>query len=118
MRRSGKTSYLVVVGPETDEYSVNTPFEPTRGADIRHITDGSSSTLLVLETDTQVPWTKPDDLQWTKGEPLPRVASSHSGGSNVVFADGASRFIKSTIEPSTFGAILTINGHEVLSGTG
>jgi hypothetical protein len=117
-RRSGKTSYLVVVGPETDTYSINTPFEPTRGADIRHITDGLSNTILVLETDVAVPWTKPDDLRWTKGEPLPRVASAHAGGSHVVFADTAIRFIKSTIEPRILEAILTINGGEVLSGSG
>ena len=117
-RRTGKTSYLVVVGPETDAYSINTPFEPTRGADIRHITDGPSGTILVLETDAPVPWTKPDDLHWTKGEPLPRVASPHAGGSHAVFADGASRFIIATIEPNTLQAILTINGGEVVSGRG
>jgi Protein of unknown function (DUF1559) len=117
-RRAGKTSYLVVVGPETDAYSINTPFEPTRGADIRHITDGASGTILVIETDTAVPWTKPDDLHWAKGEPLPRVASAHAGGPHVVFADSAIRFIKSTIDPTILEGILTINGGEVLSGTG
>jgi prepilin-type processing-associated H-X9-DG protein len=114
-RRAGETSYLVVVGPETDAYTVNTPFEPTRGADIRHITDGSSGTILVMETDARVPWTKPDDLHWTKGEPLPRVASSHAGGAHVVFADGVSRFIKVVIEPRILEGLLTINGGEVLS---
>jgi hypothetical protein len=108
----------VVVGPETDAYSVNTPFGPTRGADIRHITDGLSSTILILETDVLVPWTRPDDLHWTKGEPLPRVASSHAGGAHVVFADSAIRFIKSTIDPTILEGILTMNGGEVLSGPG
>jgi hypothetical protein len=117
-RQAGETSYVVVVGPETDAYSVNTPFEPTRGADIRHITDGTSGTILVLETDKQIPWTKPDDVQWTKGAPLPHLASPHAGGSHAVFVDGATRFLKSTIEPRTFEAILTINGGEVLSGSG
>jgi hypothetical protein len=116
--RSGKTPYLVVVGPETDAYSINTPFEPTRGADIRHITDGVSNTILVFETDIAVQWTKPDDLRWTKGEPLPRVASAHAGGSHVVFADSTAKFIKATIEPRILEAILTINGGEVLSGSG
>ena len=78
-QRAGKTGYLVIVGPETDAYSTNTPFEPTRGADIRHITDGTSQTILVFETDVMIPWTKPDDLQWVKGGPLPRVASPHAG---------------------------------------
>jgi hypothetical protein len=116
-RRAGNTPYLVVVGPETDQYSVNTPFEPTRGADIRHITDGASGTILVLETDAPVTWTKPDDLRWTKGEPLPRVASSHVGGAHVALADGAARFIKVTIDPRTLEGLFTINGGEVLSAS-
>ena len=117
-QRAGKTGYLVIVGPETDAYSINTPFEPTRGADIRHITDGTSQTILVFETDVMVPWTKPDDLQWVKGGPLPRVASPHAGGTNVVLADGATRFISATIDPNTLMAILTINGGEVVAGRG
>ena len=65
-RRAGKTSYMVIVGPEMDAYSINTAFEPTRGAALHHVTDGTSNSLLVLETDVMVPWTKPDDLQWCK----------------------------------------------------
>ena len=92
--------------------------EPAHGTDTRHITDGSSQTILVLETDTPVPWTKPDDLKWTKGEPVPRLASPHAGGAHAVFADGSIRFLRSTIEPQRLEAILTINGGEVLSGSG
>jgi hypothetical protein len=83
-RRAGKTGYLIVVGPETDPYSINTPFEPTRGADIRHLTDGTSNTALLLETDIFVPWTKPADLHWAKGEPVPRLFSPHDGGAHAL----------------------------------
>jgi hypothetical protein len=64
--RAGKTGYLVIVGPETDAYSINTPFEPTRGADIRHITDGTSQTILVFETDTIHP--VHDRSQYPRGD--------------------------------------------------
>jgi hypothetical protein len=117
-RRAGLTRYLVVVGPATDPTSVNTPFEPTRGVDLREITDGASVTVLVFETDTPVPWTKPDDLRWAQEGPLPRVASPHPGGAHVLLADGTVRFIAPTIDPKTLLAILTINGSEVLSGPG
>ncbi len=63
------------------------------------MTDGTSNTVLVLETDTLVPWTKPDDLRWERDGPLPRLASPHAGGANVVFADGSTRFLKSSIRP-------------------
>ncbi len=60
-RGAGETGYVVIVGPETDAYNINTPFTPTHGADVRHITDGTSNTFLVLETDLSIPWTKPED---------------------------------------------------------
>jgi prepilin-type processing-associated H-X9-DG protein len=113
--RAGLTGYLVVVGPETSPMSVNTPFEPARGVDIREITDGASSTVLVIETDTLVPWTKPDDLRWSQSGPLPHLASPHGSGAHLLFADGSARFLKPTIDPRILLAILTINGGEVVS---
>jgi prepilin-type processing-associated H-X9-DG protein len=113
---AGRTSYRVIVGPENDAYSVNTAFAPTRGADLRHFTDGTSNTILVLETDSVVPWTKPDDLHWTKGGPLPRVASPHPSGAHVLFADGATRSLKPTTPPNVLLALLTMNGNEVIGG--
>ncbi len=115
-RRTGRTSYLVVVGPTIDATSVNTPFDSTRGVDIREITDGTSNTILVFEADTLVPWTKPEDLRWDRNQPLPRLVSPHSGGANVLFADGTTtRFLKSTISPVAFLALFTANGGEVIS---
>jgi hypothetical protein len=113
-RRKGLTGYRVIVGPHTAPTSANTPFEPSRGVDVREITDGASNTILVLETDTFVPWTKPDDLHWTQGEPPPRLASAHAIGAHVLWADGTSRFLKNTMAPGTLLAILTINGGEVI----
>ncbi len=115
-RRSGMTDYKVIVGPENDAYTINTAFGPTHGTDIREFTDGSSNTILVLETDSFVPWTKPDDLHWSKGGPLPRLASPHGDGAHALFADGARKFLKSTIRPETLLALITMNGGEVIGG--
>jgi prepilin-type processing-associated H-X9-DG protein len=114
-RRSGRTGYLVLVGPKTEFGSVNTPFESTRGADIREFIDGSSNTALIFESDTLVPWTKPEDLVWAPGGPLPKLAGPHRGGTHVLFADGARRFLKPSIAPNILLGLLTINGGEVLS---
>ena len=114
-RTTGETAYQVVVGPTIDSYSINTPFDSTRGVDLREITDGTANTVLVFEADTRVPWTKPDDLGWSPNGPLPRLASNHAGGTHVLLADGGIRFLKSTTQPELLRAILTINGGEVNS---
>jgi prepilin-type processing-associated H-X9-DG protein len=114
-RKDGRTGYRVIVGPENDGFSVNTAFGPTRGADIRHFTDGTSNTILILETKTFVPWTKPDEIHWAKGGAPPRLESPHSSGAHAVFADGAVRFLKPTIEPHILVALMTMNGGEVTS---
>jgi prepilin-type processing-associated H-X9-DG protein len=115
-QRAGQTGYRVIVGPENDAYSINTAFGPTRGADIRHFTDGTSNTILVLETDSFVPWTKPDDLHWSKGGPLPRLGSPHPNGAHALFADGATKFLTAPIRPEILLALITMNGGEVIGG--
>jgi len=42
------------------------------------------------------------------------VSSRHSGGVNAAFADGSVRFIKDSINPSTWYALNTIGGGEVI----
>jgi Protein of unknown function (DUF1559) len=114
-RTTGRTAYQVVVGPTIDSYSVNTPFDGTRGVDMREITDGTAATVLVFEADTPVPWTKPDDLRWSREGPLPRVADNHAGGTHVLLADGGTWFLRSTMRADWLRAILTVNGGEVTS---
>jgi Protein of unknown function (DUF1559) len=115
-RSKGQTGFLVIVGPITDPWSVNTPFEPSRGLDMRSFTDGTSNTILVFETDAFVPWTKPEDLRWEKDSPPPRLASSHPGGAHVLLADGATRFFKKTLSTEVLKNFVTINGGEMIGG--
>jgi prepilin-type processing-associated H-X9-DG protein len=44
------------------------------------------------------------------------VYSFHPGGANHVFADGSVHFIKQSLAPSAFAALISFNGGEVLSG--
>ena len=113
---TGETGYRVVVGPKTELGSLNTMFEPGRGVDVREVVDGTSGTLMVVESADLVPWTKPDEFQWAKGEPLPRFGSPHDGGFNALFGDGSARFLRATLPPAMLQALITINGGEVISG--
>src|SRR5207248_2297468 len=84
------TAYRAFVGP-------GAMFEKGQAIGIQHITDGTSNTILVVESKEAVPWTKPDaELAFDPAaDPsLCGAGSPHPGGFNVLFGDGSVRFIK------------------------
>jgi prepilin-type processing-associated H-X9-DG protein len=104
----GHTVYKGIVGTQA-------AFELTRGVDIREFLDGTSNTVLVGETASSVPWTKPEDQELVDGGLAVAFSSWHHGGFNVLFVDGSSRFIKHTIAPDLLRSLLTRDGGEVVS---
>jgi prepilin-type processing-associated H-X9-DG protein len=104
----GQTGYVAVVGP-------GTLFDKDEGVSFQEVTDGTSNTLMVAETKQLVPWTKPDDLAMPPGGGVPPFGSNHTGGFNVLFADGSVRYIKLTINPVVLRALMTRSGGEVVS---
>ena len=66
-----------------------------KGPSLAKVTDGLSQTIVVIETETSIPWTKPEDLVIDATKPLPALGFAKSPTLNVAFADGAVyRFIK------------------------
>jgi len=90
------------------------------GADMRlaAITDGTSNTVMVVEAQKEVPWTRPDDLTFdpAAAPSLFGAGSSHPGGFDALFADGSVRFLKNTINLSVFRSLITRAGGEVING--
>jgi hypothetical protein len=76
------------------------------------VDDGKENTLMVVEASDPVPWTKPADLVFGPGKPLPRIGGIHSGGFSALFADGDVRFLKQSIAERDLHAIITRNGGE------
>jgi Protein of unknown function (DUF1559)/Domain of unknown function (DUF4190) len=108
--KPGMTNYVAVIGPST---CFRPDFQPVRFADI---TDGTSDTLLLGESRRAVPWTKPEDLPFDLKIPFSGLGSAHNSGFNALLADGFVKFLKNTISPAVFNALLTRNGGEILSG--
>jgi|SRR5579864_1127393 len=113
-RQEGLTRYQVIVGPEGVWDGVKPLFERARGVDIREVTDGTSNTLMVVESGQLVPWTKPDDLYFAQDLPTPTFGSRHAGGFNVVLADGTARFLRWSLPAETLRSLVTKDGGEVV----
>ncbi len=97
-RPVGATSYSAIVGVET-------MWPEQFASTMDMITDGTSSTLMVVESrDLHVPWTEPRDLTVDQvrlrvnGCASPGFSSEHLDGAMTCFADGHVRFIANTID--------------------
>ncbi len=78
------------------------------------ITDGTSTTLLIVETTQSVPWTKPADIAYDPRNPVPHLASFYTGGAFAAFADGSVRLIHGDIPEPILRAMVTRDGGERL----
>jgi hypothetical protein len=104
-------SYYVLTGKDT-------LFPDHTGMAIAQITDGTSNTIMAVEAERDIPWTKPEDIPFDPTDqktPIPKLGGF--GGSDIIvlFADGSVRTLKLTINPNIFRAISTRDGGEVIS---
>jgi hypothetical protein len=108
----GLTTYKVVVDPRS--MFTGAP----SGVSLRSVTDGTASTLLVVEAASPVSWTMPDDLSLASPEPALGMGSKHPGGFDALMADGSVHFFKSSpgnpIDPRVLRALATRNGGETV----
>lgn len=70
-----------------------TPFNGKKGMAIDAFKDGISSTILTIEANKAVPWTKPADLEFDADKPLPKLGGSFKDGYCCGLGDGSARFI-------------------------
>ena len=88
----------------------------SKGATFMRITDGSSNTILFVESPDRlsVPWTKPHggiDPEIIK----PRhMVGNHPGGFNVAFADGSCHFISGFVDEETFKSLMQMNDGNIV----
>jgi len=101
------TFYQVCVGK-------GAAFEGKKGLQISDFTDGTASTIWLAEAAEAVPWTKPEDIAFDPGKPVPKLGGMFPGGFHVGFADGSVRFLKQNIDKDTLRALITRNGNETI----
>ena len=111
LAKKGMTTYVVPVGDKT-------VFAGADGTNISQITDGTSNTIAILETDAAhaVIWTKPDDLVIDWKAPLKGLTGIWKSGNNsrflTGFCDGSVRAISDKIDPLIMKKLLQMNDGE------
>jgi hypothetical protein len=83
-----------------------------RGLKLIDFTDGTSNTIGVIEAGEPVPWTKPADLPFEAGKPLPKIGGIFGNLANVARFDGSVVAISVKAPPQTLQAAITRNGGE------
>jgi hypothetical protein len=99
-----ETPYVVFTGK-------GTVFEGAQGISVVDISDGTSNTLMVVESAQPVPWTKPEDLVYDADKPLPKLGLL-STGFNGALCDGSVRWFHAPVPEKTLRALITRNGNE------
>jgi prepilin-type processing-associated H-X9-DG protein len=105
--RGTDSSYYVLTGKDTI-------FSGAQGTKFTEITDGTSNTILAVEAKENIPWTKPQDLDYSATQPVPKLGGFFPQGFNALFADGSVRFIMNSIAEQTLRAVITKAGGEVI----
>jgi hypothetical protein len=103
----GKTTLQVPAGSETIFYN-------TEGTKTKEISDGTSSTILVVEVapDQAVPWTKPDEWEVDLAHPLQGVTRSDRDYFVVAWCDGSVMAVPVACDEAKLRANLTRAGRE------
>jgi len=79
---------------------------------MKDITDGPANTIMIVEAEEAVPWTKLDDLVYDPKKPLPKFGGVFKDGFHAAFADGSVRFIKKDTDEKLIRALITKAGGE------
>ena len=89
-------------------------FSSKEGAKYEDVTDGTSNTILVVEANREIPWTKPEDIAYGPDKPLPELGGFFENGFNAAFGDGSVRFLMDSIDERILRALITMNGGEIV----
>jgi prepilin-type processing-associated H-X9-DG protein len=84
-------------------------FEGTSGQPIATFTDGTSNTILIVEAEQAVPWTKPEELPFDPKKDLPKLGLKGAEKVNVAMADGSVRELQKEIKKDELTPLITRN---------
>ena len=89
-------------------------FDLDKGVGMRQITDGTSNTIMLVQTVDAVTWTAPNDIEFGPKIPLPKLRPSNGGRTTIALADGSVQTIRTNLPEASLRALITRAGGEVL----
>jgi prepilin-type processing-associated H-X9-DG protein len=91
-----------------------TLFEAGQYTKFRDVHDGTSNTIMVVETrNSGIRWAEPRDLDISQPMALP--AGNHPGGNIALFGDGSVRFLSKSVAAKTVRDAATKAGGEAFN---
>jgi hypothetical protein len=105
--------------PHTTFYQVfvgkGAAFEGRKGLRLEEdFPDSTSNTFLIVEAGSAVPWTRPEDLPFDAGKPLPQLGGLFKDTFRAALADGSVRDLRKGVSEQTIRAAVTRNGRDQL----
>ena len=107
----GKTRYVVVVGKDT-------AFVGRESVKLSQIRDGTSNTIMFVESNTPVTWIAPMDIRYddlsleVNSSQENQLGSPHPAGMLSTLCDGSVRFVPDSTNKESIKALLTRSGGE------
>jgi hypothetical protein len=108
----GHTHYRVFGSSKTAVGLTAVFIDGGRSSSLAGISDGLSSTLLIVEAEESVPWTMPEVLPFAPDQTLPKLGGFFKGGYIALLADGSTKFFMHSMPESKLRAYITPNGGE------
>lgn len=105
--KSTNSGFYVLAGP-------GTIFDGAEGMPIRKITDGTTNTLIIVESKQNIPWTRPEDIPFDPDKPLPTIGGFVKDHFDAAAADGsARRFDANKVKDQLKWLIMRNDGHQI-----
>jgi hypothetical protein len=84
------------------------------GTRIHQISDGTSNTLLVVEGESAVPWTKPVDIPYSAAGKLPQLGGLFPDVFHAALADGSTHAVDKQADETVLRRLITPNDGHVI----